>query len=233
MPQPATPLLLPGLMCSDLVWAAQVSDLADFEPCVVAGYGDADTITAMAERVLASAPQRMSLAGHSMGARVALEMVRMAPDRVERLALLDTGIHPLQPGEREKRMALLELGNRSGISALVDRWLPPMVHPDRRDDAALMRPLHEMAVEGGMDRCVNQVHALLGRPDPGPLLARISCPTLVGVGRQDEWAPLAQHEEMAAGIDGAELVVFEHSGHMAPVEVPDQVSDALRRWLEK
>lgn len=233
MQSPAAPCLLPGLACSDLIWADQLRDLAPFRPYVVPGYGDADSITSMAQQVLASAPARMSLVGHSMGARVALEMLRLAPQRIERLALLDTGVHPVRPGEAEKREALLEIGRRHGIDALVDEWLPPMVHPRRRGDESFMRPLHEMAAAGGVARFERQVGALLGRPDAESLLGRIACPTLIGVGRQDEWAPLAQHEAMAAAIDSAQLVVFEDSGHMATVEAPEAVSNALMEWLKK
>ncbi len=197
------------------------------------GYGDARSLVTMAERVLASAPDRISVAGHSMGARVALEMFRMASGRIERLALLDTAVHGVAPGEKEKRMALLEVGRRRGMEALVDQWLPPMVHPDRRSDAAFMSPLRRMSVRAGLSQFENQVAALLGRVDQRPLLAEIRCPTLVGVGRQDEWSPVAQHRELAAGIRDAELVIFENAGHMAPVEAPGQVSAALRAWLAR
>lgn len=228
----ASPLvLLPGLMCDSRVWAAQLSELAAFAPCSPDGYGDAGTITAMAERVLASAPRRMSLAGHSMGARVALEVLRLAPERVERLALLDTGIHPPRPGEREKRVALLEIGQALGIEALVDAWLPPMVHPSRRTDSHFLAPMRSMCVEAGLATYERQMEALLSRPDGAAALALVRVPTLVGVGRQDEWSPVSQHEEIVARLPDARLEIFEDSGHMAPVEAADQVTRALRRWL--
>lgn len=225
--------LLPGLICSDYVWHAQVQGIDDREVVAVPGYGNASSLITMAEQVLDAAPPRFALAGHSMGGRVALEVLRIAPERVERLALLDTGVHPRQPGEREKRMALVELGRRDGMRALVDAWLPPMVHPDRRDDEALMAPLCEMCIAAGLETFEHQVEALLNRPDPRPLLPGIRCPTLVGVGRQDGWSPVEQHEEIAASIPGAALVVFEDAGHMAPVEAPDAVTRALRRWLRQ
>lgn len=229
----ASPLFLPGLMCNETVWAEQVRGLADYAPVAVPGYGLASSLSEMADRALEIAPPIFSLVGHSMGARVALELFRKTPERVERIALLDTGVHPLQPGEPAKREALLEIGRTHGIERLVEQWLPPMVHPARRGEAALMRPMHAMSVAGGMGRVEVQIAALLGRPDVIPLLASIRVPALVGVGRQDEWSPIEQHEEIAALIPGAELVVFEDSGHMAPLEVPDQVTAALRRWLER
>lgn len=224
--------LLPGLMCDARIWAPQFSALAAYRPVAVDGYGDARSLVAMASRVLASAPDRISLAGHSMGGRVALEVFRLAPDRVERLALVDTGVHPVAEGERKKRMALLELGRREGMEALVDAWLLPMLHADRRRDSAFVAPLRDMSVSAGIERYENQMTALLDRPDARPLLGEIRCPTLVGVGSDDAWAPVHQHRAMAAGIAGAKLVIFEHAGHMTPVEAPEQVTAALRDWLE-
>jgi len=230
----AAPLvLLPGLICNEIVWSAQVRSLAAFRPNAVHGYGDARSLVTMAEQVLESAPTRISLAGHSMGARVALEVMRLAPERIERLALLDTGVHPVVPGEREKRMALYSIGVRHGMEALVDAWLPPMVHPDRRNDEAFMRPLRDMCLSFDLTMFEAQMTALLERPDPRDVLAAIRCPTLVGTGSHDAWSPVEQHRQIAALISGAELAVFEHAGHMAPYEAPGQVTVALRQWLAR
>lgn len=227
---PAPLYLLPGLMCDERIWAPQAAALAAYRPVAVHGYGEARSLATMAERVLATAPERFSLAGHSMGGRVALEVMRLAPERVERLALLDTGVHPLSPGETEKRRALLELGIREGMPALVDAWLPPMVHPSLRHEDFL-RPLREMCISAGLDRYEAQMTALLERPDARPVIATIRCPTLVGTGSDDAWAPVEQHRAIAAEIHGATLVIFDRAGHMAPVEAPEQVTAALCDWL--
>lgn len=223
--------LLPGLICDDVIWAAQVRALSDITEVAVPDYGNARSLEAMAKCVLASAPGKISLAGHSMGGRVALEVFRIAPDRVSRLALLDTGVHPLEPGETEKRMALLDIGRQRGMEALVESWLLPMLHPDNRSNDALVTRLRQMCVSAGLERFENQITALINRPDARPLLAEIDFPTLVATGRQDLWSPVAQHEEIAKEIHGSELVVFEDAGHMAPAETPEDVSEALRRWL--
>jgi pimeloyl-ACP methyl ester carboxylesterase len=223
--------LLPGLICDETIWAAQVSALSELTEVAVPDYGDARSLEAMAECVLASAPVKISLAGHSMGGRVALEVCRIAPDRVERLAMLDTGVHPLEPGETEKRLALLDLGRREGMEALVESWLLPIVHPDYRSDDVLMTRLRNMCVSAGIERFENQITALINRSDARPLLGEISCPTLVATGREDLWSPVAQHEEIAKEIRGSEMLVFENAGHMAPAETPEDVTEALRRWL--
>jgi len=231
--QRAAPLLLlPGLLCDETIWAPQLRALAEYSPRAVPGFSGARSIRAMAERSLALAPPVFSLVGHSMGARVALEVAALAPDRVERLALLDTGVHPPTPAEAAKRHALLDVARRDGIAAMVDLWLPPMVHPARRGDESFMAPLRSMAAAGGPGRYEDQVTALLDRPDPRPFLPQIDCPVLVGAGREDEWSPAEQNRAIAAAIPGAEFVVFDRCGHMAPVEAPDQVNAALRRWLQ-
>ena len=227
---PAPPLFLPGLLCDQTIWTAQVEAMAAINP-VVASYGLSRSLQDMARLALDIAPPVFSLVGHSMGARVALEVVRMAPERVARLALLDTGVHPAQPGEAEKRYALLDLGRHEGIDQMVAAWLPPMVHPGRLADEALMGPLHAMAASMGLAVFEAQIAALLGRPDAAPLLPRITVPTLVGVGRQDVWSPLAQHEAIADQLTGSRLTIFEDSGHMSPVEAPEQVTAALLAWL--
>lgn len=226
----APPLFLPGLLCDQTIWAAQVEAMAALRP-VVASYGLSRSLQDMAKIALDIAPPVFSLVGHSMGARVALEVVRMAPERVARLALLDTGLHPAQPGEADKRYALLELGRREGMGRMVEAWLPPMVHPDRQTDDLLMGPLHAMATSMGLEVFEAQIAALLGRPDATPLLSQIAVPTLIGVGREDVWSPLAQHQAIASRMTGSRLVIFENSGHMSPVEAPDQVTDALQAWL--
>ena len=224
-------VLLPGLLCDGSVFAAQRAALRPHADVAVADFSQQDSIPAMAEAALALRAGPIVVIGHSMGARVALEMMRRAPARIVRLALLDTGTHPRQPGEAERRQVLVDLADHEGMAALADRWLPPMVHEARVDEPGLMQPLKDMVMRASPAQHARQIRALLDRPDPRTLLPGIACPTLVMVGRQDRWSPLAQHEAIAAAIPGAVLVVIEDSGHMTPVERPRQVSDALLDWL--
>jgi pimeloyl-ACP methyl ester carboxylesterase len=224
-------VLLPGLLCDASIWACQVAALEQHAEVAVADFSSHDSLTGMANSALALRPGPLVVIGHSMGARVALEMVRLAPERVMRLALIDTGIHPRREGEEATRRILVDLAYRAGMAALADKWLPPMVHEARVDDHVLMQPLRDMVMRATPDQHERQIRALLNRPDARSLLPTIRCPTLVMVGRQDRWSPLSQHEEIAALIPYAELVVIEESGHMAPAEQPEQVTQALLRWL--
>ncbi|MCD9028730.1 alpha/beta hydrolase [Luteimonas sp. BDR2-5] len=229
MPRPL--LLLCGLLCDRTVWRHQVDGLADVADIRVHDFRGFDRIEAMATAVLREAPARFALAGHSMGARVALEMVRQAPQRVERLALLDTGIHTVRDGEREQRMRLLDVARRDGMRALARQWLPPMLHPAHVEDDRFMPALTAMVERMDADVFAGQVEALLHRPDPADVLSALACPTLVGVGSDDRWSPPAQHADIAARIADAQLAIFAGAGHMAPCEAPDAVNRALRDWL--
>ncbi|MGF9757917.1 alpha/beta hydrolase [Microvirga sp. 0TCS3.31] len=226
-----TILLLPGLLCDASVWAAQAQALRPHAHVLVADFSEHDSLKAMAHSALAMTEAPIIAIGHSMGARVAMEMIHLAPERIRKLALIDTGVDSRREGEETKRQVLVDLAYAEGMGALAERWLPPMVHGDRVEDVALLAPLKEMVMRATPEQHQRQIRALLNRPNLVSRMADITCPTLVMVGRQDRWSPLAQHEEMAARIPNAELVVIEDSGHMTLLEQPDQVSNALLHWL--
>jgi len=223
-----TVFLLPGLLCDRFIWSDQIRALERFAQVIVPEFRCVDSITAMARIVLDAAPPTFALAGHSMGARVAIETFRMEPERVERLALLDTGVHARGPHEEAKRGELIEIARTQGMEAVAARWLPPMLHPDH---AALLGPLTDMVKRSTAETFANQQRALLDRPEARAVLPFVKCPALVLCGRQDAWSPVSQHEEIAAAIPHSKLVIVEDSGHMSPVEQPEAVTQALRAWL--
>ncbi len=227
-------VLLPGLLCDEAVWSHQVRTLGA-DRCRVPAFDDRPSIGAMAERVLAQAPAGpFLLAGHSLGGRVALEVVRRAPERVARLALLDTGVAPLPPGaagdaERAARLELLAIARRDGMRAMGMRWARGMVHP-AHVDTPVFAAILAMIARRTPETFAGQVDALLARPDATAVLAGVRCPTLIACGRQDAWAPPARHEAMHALAPHARLAVIEDSGHMTTMEQPDAVSRLLVEW---
>lgn len=231
MPAAPTLCLLPGLLCDATVWEPQVSALGGKAEVHVADLWGLNSFPAMARKVLAETSGPLAVVGHSMGARVAFEMWRLAPERIVKLALLSTGFHPPGPHEEPKRMALVKVGYDQGMAAVAQRWLPPMVHPDRLHDEALMAPLRAMVCRATPEIFEGQQRAGLSRPDAGPYLDEIACPTLILVGRDDGWSPVFQHEEMARRINGSQLALVDHSGHMVTVEQPDPVNRALLEWM--
>ncbi len=235
MPAALPLMLLPGLLCDDTVWRPLLPTLdAGLAPQVV-DYGLLDDLGQMAERVLALAPPGpFALAGHSMGGRVALEVVRRAPERVARLALLDTGVHGLAPGaageqEAAGRWRLVDLARQAGMRAMGTEWARGMV-PENRWHEPLFEEILQMIERRTPELFAAQQRALLGRRDSAEVLAGVRVPTLILCGEEDRWSPPAQHVAMAALCTGARLVRVAHAGHMVTMEDPAAVSAALRDW---
>jgi pimeloyl-ACP methyl ester carboxylesterase len=231
-------LLVPGLMCDHTVWDPLVPELRTLHACTVVDHGQADSLVQMASQILRDAPPQFCLAGHSMGARVGLEVLRLAPDRVAGVALLDTGYLPKltgAAGEEEvgKRMNLLQIAQEKGVRAMAHEWVQGMVHPDRLRDAALMEDILQMFDRKSADIFAKQLHALIHRPDGSDVLARIGVPTLIACGRQDAWSPPAQHESMHKLVPHAQLHIYEEAGHMAPMEKPAAVAESILQWLAR
>lgn len=225
--------LLPGLLCDAFTFEQQRAALAGEYDVRVPDFLGLDSMQAMAEKVLADAPETFSICGFSMGGRVALHIMRIAPRRVRRLCLLDTAVAAAGPGEAAARQPLVDLANTRGMKALCDAWLPPMVHPARRADAKFMAPLEAMVQRATPEIHAGQIRALLGRLDATPLLASFKLPVYVVVGRQDEWSTVASHEEFARLIPGAKLVVIEDAGHFTPVEQPAALTNILREMMRE
>ena len=228
-------LLLPGLACDHAVWAHQARRLAQIATVQSPDYGSSDSIKKMAEAVLLRAPSSFAIAGHSMGGRVAFEIVRRVPDRVTGLALLDTAYRPFAGGdhgerERATRLRLVDIARSQGMRAMARDWVQNMVHPSRLSDMPLMDSIIEMFARKTPEIFAGQIKALLERPDARPVLSAIRCPTLVLCGREDSWSTLSTHKEIAARVPRSRLAVIENCGHMAPMERPKQVTAALVDW---
>ena len=171
-----------------------------------------------------------------MGGRVALEIYRRAPERVVRIALLNTGYLPPAAGaageeEKRKRGELVALAQSQGMRAMLSQWLPPMIDSRRINDTVLVNSIVEMMARKTPEIFAAQVRALLARPDATGVLEQIRCPALLLTGREDGWSPPAQHIAMAAKIPGSRVVIVPDSGHMSMMERPADVTAALRSWI--
>ena len=227
-----TPLvLLPGLLCDAAIWAPQAAALADVADVVVGDLTRVDSVAAMARQILDAAPPLFALAGFSMGGYVAFEIMRQAPARVSRLALLDTSARPDAPERAQQRRDLIQLAQRGDFKGVTPRLLPQWVHPDRMADPAFVDAIAAMTQRVGREAFIRQQTAILGRPDSRPGLSRIGVPTIVLCGRQDMATPVEAAREIAADIDDARLIVIERCGHLSTLEKPAEVSAAMRAWL--
>lgn len=233
MPGKTPLILIPGLLNDANLWSAQIGGLGDIAAMRVADHTRFDSLDAIARSVLASAPVRFALAGLSMGGYVSLAILRLAPQRVTKLALLDTSARADSPEQTEAREKLISLVGKGRFLGISDQLMPRFIHPNRLADHRLTERVKQMALATGPDAFLRQQKAIMGRPDSRPDLASIRCPTLVLCGRQDQATPLALSEEMAASIPGARLAVIEDCGHLSAMEQPEAVNAELRRWLNE
>lgn len=227
-------VLLPGLLNDAALWTHQVQGLSELVDDIrIPDLSRHETMRETAAAVLAEAPERFALAGLSMGGYVALEILRQAPERVERLALLDTSARADSEEQRRRRTGLIQLADMGRFKGVTPRLLPLLVHPSRLDDQSVTGPIFEMAARIGRDGFIRQQKAILSRSGSLDLLPGIAVPTLVACGRQDQLTPLELAEEIAEAVPGATLEVVEECGHLPALERPQATTRLLRRWLER
>jgi pimeloyl-ACP methyl ester carboxylesterase len=224
-------VLLCGLLCDETFWSDIPARLASVAEVRVVSFRGFASIRAMAEHVLSLAPERFAVAGHSMGGRVALEVIREAPGRITGLALLNTAVHAVRAGELRSRAHLLRVAYERGMSALAAEWLPPMMGSDVARTAELLPRLTAMIERFSPDAYAAQVNAMLHRPAAISVLSSVAVPTLLLSGSDDTSSPVSQHESMRRRIPHATLFEIHGGGHMAPVERPEPVAAAMREWL--
>jgi pimeloyl-ACP methyl ester carboxylesterase len=226
--------LLCGLLCDARVWDHQTKGLQsegyDVRPISFQGFNKLED---MARHVLEQAPQRFSLAGHSMGGRVALEVHRQAAQRIDRLALLDTGYDSAGPEETEKRGSLVRKALAEGIDAIAETWARPMIGPSNLQNSELLETILKMVGKMSGEIYAGQTNALLTRLDAKSVLEAIHCPTYIICGKQDSWSPPQRHHQMAELVPHSKLHLIDDCGHMSTMEQPDEVLSIFKQWMRE
>jgi len=237
---PKTPLLLvPGLLCSPRLYGPQIDALADIAEIVVPDWRQAplsiwDSWADTARWVLAQAPVgQFALAGLSLGGMIAVEMMQIAPERVTRLALLDTGLRAQSASEQAVRRARIRLAEEGHFDLVLGLQMSRFIPAYRLPDKTLVDQVLTMCGEIGPEIYKRQEAMAAVRADRRPDLPRIKCPTIVVCGRDDAATPLVLSQEIAAGIPGSDLTVIEQCGHLVTLEKPDETNAILRRWLSR
>jgi pimeloyl-ACP methyl ester carboxylesterase len=227
-----TLVLLPGLLNDAALWTHQIAGLSDLvDDIQVPDLTQHEDVREIATTILETLPDRFALAGLSMGGYVALEIMRQARARVERLALIDTSARADSDEQRRRRTGLIQLADMGKFKGVTPRLLPMLVHPSRLEDPEVTGPIFQMAARIGRDGFIRQQKAILSRTDSLDLLPTIDCPTLIACGRQDQLTPLGLSEEMAATVPGAILTVIDECGHLPALEYPERTTEIMRRWL--
>ncbi len=224
-------LLIPGLVSSPRIYAPVIPALWGCGPVTVANHIRDDNMGAIARRILAEAPPRFALAGHSMGGYIAFEIMRQSPERVAKLALINTQARPDTPEATARRRGMIARAQGGDYRGVLDELFPGFVHPSRRDDLSLRQLVYDMGEDVGVEGFVRQQTAVMSRPDSRPTLAWIKCPTLVLTGDEDHTIPNSLSVEMADGIPGAKLVILPDCGHLPQPEQPKATAHALVEWL--
>jgi len=228
-----TLVLVPGTLCDERLWRGQIAALADVANVTVASVTEDDSVEAMARRLLERSPETFSLAGLSLGGIVAMEVMRLAPERVTRLALLDTNPNPPKPEQLEVWSRQIEATERGAFRETVERdFLPMLLHPSRYADEALLRDVRGMIDAVGATSFVKQLRANAGRPGARDVLPQVRCPALVLAGRQDRLCPPEMQADLASLLPAAKLALIEECGHLSAMERPEAVAAAMREWLQ-
>lgn len=226
-------VLVPGLACTAEMFAPQVARLSRHRPVSIASTAEGDGMAQMAAAILRDAPPRFALGGISMGGYIAFEIMRQAPERVERLALLDTTARPDAPEQTAQRQALIARAEDGQLEAILREIAPRLLHPRHKADQSLIEVQVRMGLDVGAAGFVRQQRAIIGRADSRPDLLGIRIPTLVLVGDRDPLTPPIRAREMADALPDAQPVVVPDCGHASTLEQPDAVNTALLDWLAR
>jgi pimeloyl-ACP methyl ester carboxylesterase len=225
-------VLIPGLGTDSRLYEKQIPALWQFGPVMIANQTRNDSMAGIAQDILSYAPPRFALAGLSMGGYVALEIIRQAPERVLRLALLDTTARADTPEQTERRRAQIEMVKAGRFAEIPGLLFPLLVLESRREDASLRAIVDAMFFDVGPEAHIRQQTAIMGRADMRGALSSIRCPALIVVGEGDQLTPPALAKEIADGIGGASLAIIPECGHLSTLEQPNAVTHSLVAWLK-
>ncbi|GHB29001.1 hydrolase [Pseudovibrio japonicus] len=226
-----TVVFIPGVTCTGALFGPQINSLKE-RPIILAETCDLDTIESMAQRLLDHAPEHFALLGSSMGGYIALEVIRQAPERVSRLALMHTNAREDTLAQTQLRQTQMAIVKKGGFHKIAAMQYPQLVHPARHDDTALRQITYDMADEVGPQSFLKQQNAIIHRKDQRPYLSAIKCPTMIVAGEEDNLLPLDRCREMHEAIPHSELHIIPDCGHMSTLEHPAHTSELIQDWLD-
>jgi pimeloyl-ACP methyl ester carboxylesterase len=226
-------LLIPGMMCDARLYSPQITAFSASRPVQVTSVARGKTIREMAQAALDGAPAQFALAGLSMGGIVAMEVLRIAPERVTRIALMDTNSQAeisTVAAAREPEIVRAKAGR---LNEVLDDMLPVGCFAPNPDRAEVRARVHTMGMRFGADVFIRQSRALQRRPDQQKTLRKIRVPALVLCGAHDTLTPPRRHEFMSELIPYAQLRIIENAGHIPTLEAPRETNAALAEWFRQ
>jgi pimeloyl-ACP methyl ester carboxylesterase len=227
-----TPILLvPGLACTARLYAPQLPALWQLGPVTVANHTTSNSMVGIGKAILDQAPPRFHLIGLSMGGYIAFDLLRQQPERIAKVALLDTGSRADLPEQSERRRKFIAMAREGQLNQVNEALWPMLVHESRAGDHDLRAIVDAMMQETGAEAFIRQQEALIGRPDSRPGFGAIANATLVIVGDGDRLTPPELSAEIVSGIKGARLETVARCGHLSTLEQPETVTKLLYDWL--
>lgn len=225
-------ILITGQLLTDAMWQPLIEAWDDREVIVADNQSD-DTIEGFAQRLLDNAPPKFILIAHAMGGFVAFEVMRRAPERVAKLALISTLASADGPTQTARRQGYIDLVTSGRFAQVVEERIPILFPEERRDDERLLCIARQMAADTGADTFLAQQRAIMARIDSRPRLGEIAVPTLLVWGEQDGITSRAHHDEILEAIPGARLEVIPGAGHLPTVEAPEIVVPLLTEFVDQ
>lgn len=225
-------LLIPGMMCDERMWG-DLRSISKGREVRHALPVEGDTTEEMAAAILRDAPSRFALAGLSMGGIVAMEMLAQAPERIDRLALLDTNPCAELEEVRRRRAPQVKRVSKGDLEGVMRDEMKPNYLSRASLDTDILDLCMQMAMELGTNIFIRQSRALRDRPDRQGVLKNFKGPALVLMGEDDRLCPLDRHQLMHSLMPQSRLVVVSQAGHLPPLENPVDTVAALSRWLEE
>ena len=225
-------VIISGLLCTDTMFKYQTQALKGLANITFGNHQVGKSIPEIASNILADAPEKFCLSGFSFGGYISFEIMRQAPERVERLALIGTSAS-LDPSDRtEVRLGQIKLAEEGKFDEVCDILMTRFINEESAKNPDIIKLIRAAMASTGPELFVQQMKNIMGRPDSIPTLATIKCPTIMVVGEDDALAVAAKAKEITLGIEGCELTLIPNSGHLVPLEQPEAVNEILIKWLK-
>jgi pimeloyl-ACP methyl ester carboxylesterase len=225
-------VLLPGTLCDERIWAGVLSLMPNVPEVIMPQYPVGGTMADVIETLRKDLPDRFALAGFSLGGLAALELIRQAPESVDRLALIASHALIDTPDGIESRIRMVEQGREQGLEALVDDKFVPfgltMSHPNYSANAALIR---SMAASSCLSAFESQTEMALTRTDQHKTLTEFNRPILLLASSNDLLCIKEKPLLAEAATRNGQLVWIDDSGHYITLEQPQKVAQQLHNWL--
>ena len=223
--------MVPGMRCDERIFSPQIEALSQNLEVTIADISNFSSVRELASDVLKKAPKIFSLLGHSMGGIVAMEIYSQAPDRIEKLILMDTNPKAELDEVKLKREPQIREVNKGKLLEVMRDEMKPNYLAESENKTSVLSICMDMALNLGPDVFINQSRALQSRLDQQNTIQSIKIPVLIMCGSEDKLCPVERHEMMHNMISDSDLKIINNAGHMPTLEQPRETTEVIKEWL--